>query len=87
MNQFSQMIRRYVTEHPGRSIGAAAGCVVGILLLTLGIKKTLILMLLILFGYVIGNLFETPVSLNRIKDLFSRNKSGKYRSGRDKDFE
>ncbi len=72
MKQLPEMLKQYISRYPGRSAGAALGCVIGILLLTMGPKRTLILFLFTVIGLIIGNLFDSNFSLPGMKNPFAK---------------
>jgi uncharacterized membrane protein len=72
-----EYIQGLMQNHPGKSLGALIGFVAGILFLTLGIKRTILIILFVLLGILIGNLIDSRV---RITWPFKR-------KGRDSDHE
>ncbi|MBN2158331.1 MAG: DUF2273 domain-containing protein [Spirochaetes bacterium] len=72
---FFDYIAEWVRENPGKTIGAAAGFVIGILLFTLGWWKTLVVAVLVLIGFIIGKSRDENVSIiDQITGLFRRNR-------------
>ncbi len=72
---FFDQIASWIRENPGKTVGAAAGLIVGILLFTAGWWKTLIILILVLIGYVIGKSRDENVSIiDMITGLFRRNR-------------
>ena len=49
---FFQYISQWMNENPGKSAGAIAGFVLGILILTLGFVKTLLIILFVIAGVI-----------------------------------
>lgn len=65
--------KEWINSNPGKSAGIAAGAVFGILILTVGVLKTVLIMLFILLGYLIGKLKDDNISLKSlIDDIFKR---------------
>ncbi len=74
MNFFDQ-IAQWIHENPGKIIGAAGGFCIGILLFTLGWWKTLIVILLVFIGFLIGKSRDEDISIiDLIAGLFKRNR-------------
>ncbi|MDA3901440.1 MAG: DUF2273 domain-containing protein [Spirochaetes bacterium] len=73
MNQIFQHLRGYFTRYPGRSYGASAGFLIGVLLLTLGFKKTLFITLVTLFGFIVGFLIDINMRIPGLS-VFNRSK-------------
>ena len=72
---FFDQIADWVRANPGKTVGAAAGFFVGILLLTIGWWKTLIVLVLAAAGFVIGKSRDDDVSLvDQITGFFRRNR-------------
>ncbi len=66
-------ISDWINQNPGKAVGAFVGFFLGILLLTIGFIKTIIIILLILVGYVIGKSSDENKSLlDIITGLFKR---------------
>jgi uncharacterized membrane protein len=51
---FLQFIKDWINRNPGTAIGIAIGLILGILLFTMGIFRTLLLLLFMAFGYWLG---------------------------------
>ena len=65
--------KEWINGNPGKAAGIAAGAVFGILILTVGVVKTVLIMLFILLGYLIGKLKDDNISLKSlIDDIFKR---------------
>jgi len=72
---FLQKIAAWINQNPGKAVGAAAGLIFGILVLTVGFVKMLIIIILIGIGFVIGKLKDDKVSIaDQITDLFTKKK-------------
>ena len=66
-------LKEWINSNPGKAAGVAAGAVFGILVLTVGVVKTVLIMLFILLGYLIGKLKDDNISLKSlINDIFKR---------------
>ncbi|TFH42280.1 MAG: DUF2273 domain-containing protein [Chrysiogenales bacterium] len=74
MNILDQ-IAEWVRENPGKTAGAACGFIIGILLFTIGWWKTMIVVILVMAGFMIGKSRDDNVSLvDQITGLFRRNR-------------
>ncbi len=72
---FSEYISGWINKNPGKSAGALTGFVLGILILTLGFVKTVLIILFVVAGVIVGKLRDDKVSLfDEITGLFKRNK-------------
>ncbi|RPI95246.1 MAG: DUF2273 domain-containing protein [Spirochaetales bacterium] len=61
----------WIGRNPGKAAGAFAGFLFGVLLFTIGIIKTLLIVLFVLIGYIIGKSRDDNVSiLDELNDLF-----------------
>ncbi len=70
---FMQYIADWINKNPGRAAGAFAGFLISILLFTLGIGKTLLVILFVAIGYLIGKSRDENVSLlDQIAGIFKR---------------
>jgi uncharacterized membrane protein len=70
---FTDYILHWVNQNPGKAVGALAGLVLGIFILTVGIPRTIIVILFVLIGVLIGKLKDDRISvINEIKGIFSR---------------
>jgi uncharacterized membrane protein len=68
---FLRFIKDWINRNPGTAVGIAIGLLLGILLFTLGIFKTILLLLFMLFGYWLGRNKDKNVSLlNMISKIF-----------------
>ena len=56
-------LKSWVKENPGKAWGIGAGALIGILIFTFGIVKLLLIILLMIFGYVIGKSFDEGVPI------------------------
>lgn len=73
--EFFDYIGQWIKENPGKTVGAVVGFIVGILLFTLGWWKTLIIIVLVFIGFVIGKSRDDNVSIiDQITSLFRRNR-------------
>ncbi|MGL4370431.1 MAG: DUF2273 domain-containing protein [Spirochaetota bacterium] len=70
---FLQKAAEWVNANPGKTVGASSGFILGILILTVGFWKTLIVLILILVGFVIGKLKDDNVPIaDQIAGLFKK---------------
>jgi uncharacterized membrane protein len=68
---------RYILDwcnnNPGRALGALAGFILGIMILTLGILKTLLVFIFIAVGFLVGKSRDENSSLaDQITKIFKR---------------
>ena len=69
------LISEWISKNPGKATGGIIGFVFGILIFTIGIIKTLLILLFVLIGFVIGKSRDDNVSLlDGITGLFKRKK-------------
>ncbi len=69
----SRYILEWVSYNPGKAAGAFAGFLLGILTLTFGIAKTILIVLFVLLGFIIGKMVDDRVSVfDEIRNLFRR---------------
>jgi uncharacterized membrane protein len=72
---FLNKIFQWIEENPGKTAGALAGFVLGILILCFGLVKTIFIILLVVIGFAIGKLRDENISVSdQIKRLIRRNK-------------
>ena len=72
---FLNQISQWIHENPGKTIGVAAGFIVGILLFTLGWWKTFIVLFLAFVGFLIGKSRDENIPIiDLITGLFKRNR-------------
>jgi uncharacterized membrane protein len=70
---FTDYIKQWINQNPGKAVGGFAGLVLGIFILALGIPRTIIVILFVLIGLLIGKLKDDRVSvIDEIKGIFSR---------------
>ena len=70
---FFDQIAGWVRGNPGKTAGAASGLIVGIMLFTLGIWKTLVVVILVAAGFIIGKSRDDNVSIvDQITGFFRR---------------
>ena len=60
------------TEHRGKCVGVLFGLLIGILFITIGFWQTLLVLLLIGVGYIIGKSWDDPEFAERIINIFKR---------------
>lgn len=61
-----------LTEHRGKCIGILSGLLVSILFITVGFWQTLLVLLFIAAGYVIGRSVDDPAFAERVLNLFKK---------------
>ncbi len=70
---FTDSLIQWINRNPGKTVGALAGLLFGIFILTIGIPRTIIVILFVLIGLLIGKLRDDRISvIEEIKGLFSR---------------
>ena len=68
---FFRFIIDWINNNPGKATGAFLGFLIGIFIFTLGIVKTLLIVLLVLIGLLIGKSRDDNVSIiEMIKGIF-----------------
>jgi uncharacterized membrane protein len=66
-------IKEWINNNPGKATGAILGFVTGILLLTFGVVQTLLIILLVIIGIILGKFRDDKISIiNQVKSLFKR---------------
>jgi uncharacterized membrane protein len=60
---FFSYVKDLINNNPGKTIGSFLGLVVGIMIFTLGIVKTVLVVLLIFIGFIIGKSRDEDVSV------------------------
>ncbi len=61
----------WINKNPGTAVGIIIGLILGIMLFTLGIFKTLLLLLFMLIGYWLGRSKDKNVSLlDQVSKIF-----------------
>lgn len=69
----TRYISDLINENPGKTVGAISGLILGILILTFGFWKTVVIILFVALGLVIGKMFDDGDSLiDAIRNLFRR---------------
>ncbi len=70
---FFQTLSQWASDNPGKTVGGIAGFVLGVLLFTLGIVKTLLVLALVGAGIFIGKARDNGRSIfDEIKGLFGK---------------
>ncbi len=70
---FFNYLGDWINNNPGKALGAFLGFVLGILIFTIGFIKTLLIVLLVAVGYIIGKTRDDGVSLvDSVMGLFRR---------------
>jgi uncharacterized membrane protein len=73
--EFFDQIAGWIRLNPGKTIGAGLGFIIGILLFTIGWWKTIIIMVLMFIGFIIGKSRDDDVSIiDQISGFFRRNR-------------
>ncbi|MFW6007502.1 MAG: DUF2273 domain-containing protein [Halanaerobiales bacterium] len=67
-NKLIEDFLRYIILNKSKFIGAVIGLVIGILFLTIGFFKTILLFLCVLIGYIIGGRLEVEGSIKEFLD-------------------
>ncbi len=62
-NNFIDYAKSWMNENPGKALGVIAGLVLGILLFTLGIGKTILVAIFTGIGYLLGRAKDENVSV------------------------
>ena len=61
----------FVNDNPGKSVGAVAGFLLGILILTFGVLKTIVVILFVFLGIIIGKMADDRLSIiDEIRRIF-----------------
>lgn len=69
----SRYLLEFVNDNPGKSVGAVAGFLLGILILTFGILKTIVVILFVILGIIIGKMADDRISIfHEIRRIFRR---------------
>lgn len=69
----TRYISDLINENPGKTVGAISGLILGILILTFGFWKTVVIILFVALGIVIGKMFDDGDSLiDAVKNIFRR---------------
>ncbi len=69
----TRYISDFVNENPGKTVGAASGLVLGVLILTFGFWKTVVIILFIILGFIIGKMIDDgDAAIGAIKNFFRR---------------
>jgi uncharacterized membrane protein len=69
----SRYISDFVNENPGKSVGAVSGLILGVLILAFGFWKTVVILLFIILGFIIGKMIDDGDSgIEAIKNIFRR---------------
>lgn len=70
---FFQKAEAWISANPWKTVGMIAGLLLGILILTIGFLKILLVGILIAVGFIFGKLRDDKVSLiDQISELFRK---------------
>lgn len=70
---FTDFLIEWINRNPGKAVGGLAGFLLGIFILAIGIPRTIIVILFVLIGLLVGKLRDDRISvIEEIKGLFSR---------------
>ena len=70
---FIQTVQGWINLNPGKTLGALAGFILGVLIFTFGILKTLVIILLVALGFLFGKARDDNISIiDEITSLFNR---------------
>ena len=70
---FYEDIKRFISENPGKFLGALLGFVLGILVIVFGVLKVFVIGFFIIVGVVVGKLIDDKSSvIERIMNIFKR---------------
>ena len=70
---FFQKAEAWISANPWKTVGMAAGLLMGILILTIGFWKILLVGILVAVGFIFGKLCDDKVSLiDQISELFRK---------------
>ena len=71
---FVEIIKDWINNNQGKAIGIGAGLLLGILLLTVGVVKSLLIFALMALGYWLGRSRDENTSISeQITGLFKKN--------------
>ncbi len=72
---FTRYITEWINLNPGKAVGIIVGLALGLLILTFGFIKTLIIILFMLLGFIIGKMVDERISVvEEFKNIFRRKK-------------
>ncbi len=71
MNFFT-FLGEWINANPGKAVGGAIGFILGLLFLTIGFVKTLLVLILVIIGFVIGKMIDDDVPF--LSGLFGKKK-------------
>jgi uncharacterized membrane protein len=85
---FIEYITSWINENSGKATGAFIGFLIGIFILTLGVPKTLLILLFMLLGFLIGKTKDDNISIiDQLTGLFKRKKKNYDDASIDDDYE
>lgn len=68
-------VLKYIVENRGRFIGGLVGLILALLVLSLGLVKTLVILVCTSAGYFLGFRWDSGADFRKIFDKFLPNKS------------
>lgn len=72
---FFDQVADWIRENPGKTVGALAGGLIGILIFTIGWWKAVIVIVCIIIGFLIGKSRDDNISIiDEIVSIFRRNR-------------
>lgn len=73
--RFLTIIADWANDHPGQAIGAFVGFLTGLLILVFGLAKTLLVAVLVFFGFLAGSLLDNNIAvMDKLKGIFKSKK-------------
>ncbi len=70
---FIQTVQGWINLNPGKTLGALSGFILGVLLFTFGILKTLVIILLVALGFFLGKARDDNIPvIDQVTALFTK---------------
>ncbi len=71
--EFSRFLADMFNNNPGKTVGAIAGLILGILILVFGFLQVLVIIIFILLGIIVGKMIDDKASIiDAITGFFRR---------------
>ena len=71
--ELHEKIKEFITENPGKALGALVGFIFGILVLVFGILKVFVITVFIIIGILVGKMVDDKSSvIENIMNIFRR---------------